>query len=222
MPMTTSAPGGVPVSSQGDASTSLGNASLAGRGAIERNSAARNCTAQAAGPSVSRRTLMNIAISSAAFNSIPLAVRAQPSDPDDPIFAAIEAHRAAYDAFAAVCKTTDKLESSIPRAKRQSDFDPCEGLRIVATDDPAWIAHERAYERTSNAEEDAALALVSTENLTPTGAVALIEYVLYRDGRRDLWPEDLVDDEDGDKPRTWHFFLMRQLARAFAATDAAA
>jgi hypothetical protein len=30
--------------------------------------------------------------------------------------------------------------------------------------------------------------------------------------RDEVRPENLIDHEDGDKPRSWHFFLMRQLA----------
>jgi hypothetical protein len=49
----------------------------------------------------------------------------------------------------------------------------------VSTDDPAWIAHIDESFSAHEAEVEAAIALVSSKNLTRTGAAALTEGVRH-------------------------------------------
>ena len=111
-----------------------------------------------------RRAFLSNAASAAA-----LAVAASITGPadalnPDPIFAAIDAHKAAMAAFISVVSEASELEELLPHDLRQSYIDPDETL-IVATDDPRWIINTRNYQRLSDAETDAAIALV---NIAPT------------------------------------------------------
>lgn len=132
----------------------------------------------------------------------------------DPIFAAIERHRAAYATYDAALGE-DELEAYIPRERRRSSFyDALEGDPgwRVPTDHPDWIAHIEQSAKASIGEAEAACALVSTEGLTPAGAIALINYAKERSEDRDFW-QDL--EEDGE-PRSWHYLMLRQVSEALA------
>ena len=66
-------------------------------------------------------------------------------------------------------------------------------------------------DESSDAETEAAIALVDVRPTTQAGAFALLEYVLLHQKRDRLaWPDDLVDEND--KRRTWHYFLLENLA----------
>ena len=68
------------------------------------------------------------------------------------------------------------------------------------------------------AETDAAIALVSTENLSRDGALALLRYAKEMEAKDSgCWPDELYDDND--KRRTWHFFLMEQIAEALSSIE---
>jgi hypothetical protein len=83
----------------------------------------------------------------------------------------------------------------------------------IPTDDPAWIAHIEESCSAREAETEAAIALVSSENLTLAGATALLQYASDLEAKDSkCWPDDLIDD-DGNR-RSWHFFLMKQVASA--------
>lgn len=109
----------------------------------------------------------------------------------DPIFAAIERHRAAYAAYDATLGE-DELEDEIPPRLRQSSYyDARTGATDwrVKTDHPKWIAHLEEQIRTDREEEEAAAELISTDGLTPAGAVALLAYARDREDRGDHWPD---------------------------------
>ena len=135
----------------------------------------------------------------------------------DPIFAAIEAHRVAKAKFAAVALECAELEELLPIERRQSCIAPePHGMLIVASDDPRWIRNTGNFQHLNDAETDAAIALVSSEKLTRAGALALLRYALELEANDSrCWPDELCDD-DG-KRRTWHFFLMEQIAGALDA-----
>lgn len=78
----------------------------------------------------------------------------------DPIFAAIEKHRTAYAAFYAAVTAEGALDAELPGASKQSNC--CSGdLTIVETDDPRWIAAQRATSVTGDAVDDAAVDICS-------------------------------------------------------------
>jgi hypothetical protein len=106
------------------------------------------------------------------------------------------------------------LERELPRDKRRSSVD-CFEERIVETDDPRWIECEREIIRTMDAESDAACTLVSISPTTLAGVLALLQYAVARDTDGEAWPRDLVSD-DGTKARSWHYFLIENVAATLA------
>ncbi|WP_168213659.1 hypothetical protein [Bradyrhizobium cosmicum] len=130
----------------------------------------------------------------------------------DPIFAAIERHRAAYTAHDATLGD-DQLEAEIPFRLRQSSFYDAESDVPdwrVKTDHPKWIAHIEEQRRTWHEEQKAAAELISTEGLTPAGAVALLAYARDREDRGDHWP----DFEEG----SWLYLMLCRVVEALAVT----
>jgi hypothetical protein len=130
----------------------------------------------------------------------------------DPIFAAIENHRAVYRNLEALVSEQSRLEVSLPRERRQSSFNAWEE-KIVETDDPRWIESERAVMRSFDAETDAACVLVSICPTTIAGIIALLRYANAVDKDGEAWPRELMSD-DGTKTRSWHYFLIEVIAEA--------
>jgi hypothetical protein len=137
----------------------------------------------------------------------------------DPIYAAIERHRRAYQEWYDNLGE-DEVEAAVPQERRRSDMTAAlfgQPDWQVEGDDPRWLAHIEMACRTYNEQDAAALALVSADSLTVPGAVALLRYVVSVEAKDSgAWPTDLVDDDE--KTRTWHFFLMEQVAAALTET----
>lgn len=108
----------------------------------------------------------------------------------DPIFAAIEAHKSARAAYVAAEEFED-------------------GVRTIGGDVGGGMQEvDRTYEN----EVDAACALVSVLPTTMAGVMALLRYAI--DAEKDcgeIWPHD-VQSDDGSDIRTWHYFLIANLA----------
>jgi hypothetical protein len=66
----------------------------------------------------------------------------------------------------------------------------------------------REVNRTSDAETDAACALVSIAPTTMAGVVGLLQYAISI--RTEEWPNELQSN-DGTQTRPWHFFLIEML-----------
>ena len=129
----------------------------------------------------------------------------------DPIFVAIEAHRTAALAFKSSIDANHALECELPQDQRKSSVTAWEET-IVETDDPRWIASERAIRNTSDAECDAACALITVLPTTPAGTIALLQYAISADPDGQAWPDDLLADEFAKRSRPWHHFLIANLA----------
>lgn len=155
---------------------------------------------------VTRRLAMNMLVSTAIAGTI---MPSQAGTPD-PIFAAIDAHKVTKAAFCSVLHEASALEEAIPLTLRQSFIDP-EDMLIVETDDPRWIENTRQVHRLSDAETDAACALVSVKPTTMAGVIALLQYAVAADTDGHCWPTDLQDD-DGKKIRSWQHFLIEAVA----------
>jgi hypothetical protein len=136
----------------------------------------------------------------------------------DPIFDAIENHRSAYRTLKAACSEQSRLESILPGEKRKTCFTAWEET-IVETDDPRWIEAERALSRSSDAETDAACVLVSIRPTTMAGVIALLRYATEADTDGVYWPEQL-QSEDGNFERSWHYFLVENLAETVSDLNA--
>ena len=167
-----------------------------------------------------RRAFLSQAVSVAAGGaaatlaaSVSGSAIAMASGPD-PILEAIEAHKLAHAVFGDRIDAHTELEKKLPRDRRRSVVD-CYEERIVETDDPRWIACEREVIRSMDAETDAAITLVSICPTTHAGVLALLQYALVRDNDGEAWPRELVSD-DGTKERSWHYFLIGNVAAALA------
>lgn len=152
---------------------------------------------------------MNMLVSTAIAGT---AVPALAAEATDPIFAAIDRHRRAYQEWMD-SHGEDEIEDAVPSERRQSTYygavhgDP--DWRVEG-DDPRWIAHIETAIRCGDEHTDASIALVSFETISLAGAVALLEYVASLEAKDpESWP-DLLDD-DG-KTRSWHYFLIAGLA----------
>ena len=123
----------------------------------------------------SRRDLLAGAVTlvpAAGLAAMPALAAQEP----DPIFAAIEAHKAAAARFEAAIDREIQLERELPQdAQRSRQWD--DNLTLVATDDPRWIEAVKAYSETCNAVDELAWAFVENPPTTAAGAAALLAYV---------------------------------------------
>jgi hypothetical protein len=145
---------------------------------------------------LSRRSI--VAGAAAAAVIPPSAIAA--TDPD-PIFAAIERCRVAYDAYGQALVDKDEIETQIP-AERQKWFwavwqpNPPPG----DNDDPRWIESERAFERISNNSTQTVVDLVRTKPTTPVGMLAMMKYAVACENQGDNWADLFTgfDEKSGE------------------------
>lgn len=148
-------------------------------------------TAQPAEGLSRRLMLAGLAVLPAVVG-IPTTVAA--AEPD-PIFAAIEAHKRVYAALEQHVRYQGDLDSELPREEQRSRYTAWDGLTIVETDDPRWIAAERRCQALFEAEDDAILALVQEPPATIQGVMALLIHVTDHEKKTGCdWPDY---DEDG-------------------------
>jgi hypothetical protein len=159
-----------------------------------------------------RRSFLAGAAALTVAASLGSPVMAYQGEPE-PIFAAIEAHKAITAMALTTLKTHSALERELPRDRRQSSVDAL-GETIVATDDPRWIASERAVAAAWDTQEEAACVLVSIVPTTLAGVIALLQYAnTAADSDGDTWPSVLQTD-DGSKSRSWHYFMIENVSAA--------
>ena len=147
--------------------------------------------------SMSRRSMIAGAAALPAATVLPaLALAAEP----DPIFAAIEAHKAANVTYSRVCQISSDMRLDNP------DYPDANAATVVAM----------------HAERDAAVDLTRVAPTTRAGVAALLEYVLDDDrdypGHED-WPTELTEpdvlDYTGDPAvMPFHFWLLRSVRDA--------
>jgi hypothetical protein len=125
----------------------------------------------------------------------------------DPIFKAIEVHKAARFAFENAVSRGSALDEELPGEKTRSWITVWDQT-IVETDDPRWIDSVREVHRTCDAETDAACVLASTAPTTMAGVVRLLQYAISI--RPEEWPEGVQSDDDIET-RPWHYFLIEML-----------
>jgi hypothetical protein len=130
----------------------------------------------------------------------------------DPIFAAIEVHRAATAAAYAAMRAHGVLEAEIPRDKRQSVITVWEET-IVETDDPRWIDSQRAVMTAWSAQDDAAVELLNVAPTTLAGVTALLRYAVEANVDDMGFPDKLLSS-DGHTERSWHHLLVENVAAA--------
>jgi hypothetical protein len=151
-----------------------------------------------------RRGFLSTAAALAASAAIAIPANALRADP---IFEAIEVHKAARLAFEDAVSRGSALDEELPSEKTRSWITVWEQT-IIETDDPRWIDSVREVNRTSDAETDAACALASIAPTTMAGVVGLLQYAISI--RPEEWPEGVQSDNDTET-RPWHYFLIEML-----------
>jgi hypothetical protein len=154
-----------------------------------------------------RRAFLSTAAALAASAAVAIPVNAADASTPDPIFEAIEAHKAARLAFENAVGRGSALDEELPGEKTRSWITVWEQT-IVETDDPRWIDSVHEVHRASEAETDAACALASIAPTTMAGVVGLLQYAISI--RPEEWPEGVQSDDDTET-RPWHYFLIGML-----------
>jgi hypothetical protein len=139
---------------------------------------------------------------------------------DDPIIAAIEAHRRACAETRAAYERLSAVEDAFVAR-----------VRVPAGEnDPEWIAPEDAAGVALAVQDDLAVKLLETQPTTIAGAVALLTY--YVDAVTTTQPEIVFPELDGngrpcesksiDEPRRdFAYFIIRNVAAALSNMAAA-
>jgi hypothetical protein len=145
-----------------------------------------------------RRGFLSIAAALAASAAVAVPATAATAPEADPIFEAIEVHKAARLAFENAFSRGSALEQELPREKTRSWITVWEE-EIVETDDPRWIDSVREVHHTSDAATDAAYALANVAPTSMAGVVSLLQYAISISPEE--WPEGVESDET---PRPGH------------------
>jgi hypothetical protein len=154
-----------------------------------------------------RRGFLSTAAALAASAAVAIPANAANASTPDPIFEAIEVHKAARLAFENAVSRGCALEQELPRGKTRSWITVWEE-EIVETEDRRWIDSIREVNRTSEAETDAAYALANVAPTTMAEVVGLLQYAISV--RPEQWPEGVQSDDDTET-RPWHTFLIEML-----------
>jgi hypothetical protein len=141
--------------------------------------------------------------------ALPAATAQSSAAEADPIFAAIEAHRAAIAAHDQAVGIENSLEESLPKEQRQSRMKVWEKT-IVGTDDPSWIAAVQTRWEASESMDDLAIDVLNTEPTTAAGVDALLRY--FAGQEKELFPYE-VSHDDGSEG-AFGAFLVRHAADA--------
>ena len=131
---------------------------------------------------------------------------------DDPIIAAIEAHRRAYAETCAAYERRNAVEDELMAAGE-------------AESDPQWIAADDAAGEALAVQDDLALKLLETQPTTIAGAAALLTY--YVDAVATTQPEIVFPELDGkgrpfesksiaEPKRDFAYFIVRNVAVALS------
>lgn len=155
---------------------------------------------------------MNMIASTAAVTSTAAAIHAD-SPSQDPIFAAIENHKAALSALKAGLDVMYALEAELPKELRRSNVASWEEV-IIETDDPRWIECEKKVYALFEADQEAAIGLIDVEPTTLAGLATLMRHVAAYEATGNYWPSGL--QEEGDRPSAigndWEVYLHRNIA----------
>ncbi len=154
-----------------------------------------------------RRGFLSTAAALAASAAVAIPANAADASTPDPIFEAIEVHKAARLAFENAVSRGSALEQELPSEKTRSWITVWEE-EIVETDDPRWIDSVREVHHTSDAATDAAYGLANIAPTTMAGVVGLLQHAISFPPEE--WPEGVESDDDTES-RPWHCFLIEML-----------
>jgi hypothetical protein len=154
-----------------------------------------------------RRRFLSTAVGIAAGSTALALANPVLAAANDPIFDAIDAHKAARLAFENAVSRGSALEQELPREKTRSWITVWEE-EIVETDDTRWIDSVREVHLTCDAATDAAYALANIAPTTMAGVLGLLQYAISFPPEE--WPEGVQSDDDTET-RPWHTFLIEML-----------
>jgi hypothetical protein len=174
--------------------------------------------------SVTRRTAMTaLAVAAVPAASLP-ALAAEP----DPVFAAIENHKALWAEYCAVVGEEDDLAKAIPRDRHASAgayHVIHRGTGVGANDDPRWTAYQDRLWAASNAADNAAWDLIDAPwavDVTPAGLGALLAHTADFISGSHQWPKSRF--EEGDRLtryyKDWVYELLRSSGRKLKSISA--
>jgi hypothetical protein len=142
---------------------------------------------------------------------------------DDPIIAAIEAHRHTCAETRAAFEHQSAVENELVARAQVSAGE--------AENDPQWIAANAVAGEALAAQDDLAMKLLETQPTTIAGAAALLTY--YADVLTTTQPDVVFPELDGNGPpfasefigdsgRDFGYFIVRNVAAALSNIAAAA
>jgi hypothetical protein len=125
-------------------------------------------------PITSRRAVL---VGAAALPALAVPALAMPVG-TDPIFAAIDRHKIAYAEFVRVVRLEEKLQETIPAARRtRYHVQDRYNAAMIANEDPAWTKYQDAYFATCDAADNSAIDLLNIAPTSIAGVAALLDYV---------------------------------------------
>ncbi|MGF6309931.1 hypothetical protein ABIB82_004072 [Bradyrhizobium sp. i1.8.4] len=145
---------------------------------------------------------MNVITSTAVFagaSAVAPTLASNIAGDADPIFAAIEHHKAARAEFARWADLQGELE-----------------IANVRSTDPRWIEADEEVTRSMKADDAAAIELLNIRPTTMAGLLALLKHATEFDTDGQGFPEDLHSNDERDISRSWQFFLIENVAGVLA------
>jgi len=134
---------------------------------------------------LSRRTLVS---SAAALPLLTAPVAISASSPD-PIFAAIEEHRAAQSKIHEILGRTVELEEMLPADRCRAYSIAHRGTDFGVDDDPRWTANQAEYWSAEDRSDAIAWSFVEHPPTSLAGAATLLAYANEHEARGYEWPD---------------------------------
>jgi hypothetical protein len=159
-----------------------------------------------------RRALRQFASGIAAATAIPTELGAATLARGDPVHAAIERHRAAWQMYKEHADRCDRFETFLLANLRRSGIDGDSDEVAAVEDDPRWQDMQAACDAAAEAADAAAWALIDSEPTTLGGAAALLAYAHDFVASGATWPDDISDGPA--LMQDWNSKLHRSLAVA--------
>lgn len=130
----------------------------------------------------------------------------------DPIFAAIDRHRAAYAEFERVCYLQEELEKTIPKERRVRHYvGDRDNAEMIANDDPAWTKYQDSWFASADDADDRAVDLLNVAPTSTAGIAALLEYSAAFEKRGgELFPQ--ITEEGTNDPLQGMIAVMQWCA----------
>jgi hypothetical protein len=138
--------------------------------------------------------------------------------PADPVFALIDAHKAAFAEWTEAMNHLSDMDEAIP-SELQKGSTYCFQVEIVETDDPRWTAANIRYNDTIIKADTIAIEMLGITPTSLAGLGAILRYAAQHVEDGNMWPDgEQIEDEDEEPKsflgRDWNFYLLRNLGEA--------